>query len=180
MAAGDRRTALRGIALAWLALVASGCASYRVVRTDEGLGDVRRVAVPTLVNASYEPGLELLVTDALRREFARRGGVELVSDPGEADLVVTGTVLPILTNARSLSSIAFALEYTLQMQLALSARRSDGREVSIDPAALNDVELYLTSADVEAERRNRDEALRRLASLLASRVRDSLAERAPQ
>lgn len=172
-----RRLRLAASVCILTAAVSVGCASYRIVRSDEGLGTVRRVAVPTLGNASYEPGLELLVTDALRRELARAGGVELVSDPAQADLVLSGTVLPLKSVARSFSSIAFALEYQMEMQLVLSARRGDGSPVALDPASLREWELYLTSADVEAERRNRDEALRRLAAVIASRVRDSLAER---
>jgi hypothetical protein len=169
-----RRLAAAAIALAVATL--SACSGYRVVRTSEGLGPVRRVAVLTLGNYSIEPGLELMVTDALRREFGRRGGVELVSDPADADLVISGTVRELQVNARSFSSIAFALEYQILMQIALEARRSDGTPVGIDPTAMRDFELYLTSADVEAERRNRDEALRRLSSLMASRVGDSIAE----
>ena len=170
------RRRLPAAATALLVATALGCSGYRVVHTSEGLGPVRRVAVLTLGNYSIEPGLELMVTDALRREFQRRGGVELVSDPADADLVISGTVRELEVNARSFSSIAFALEYQILMQLALEARRSDGTPVGIDPAALRDFELYLTSADVGAERRNRDEALRRLASVMASRVGDSLAE----
>lgn len=154
-----------------------GCGSYRVVRASEGLGDVRRVAVQKLENGSFEAGLDSLVTDALRRELGRRGGVDLVSDPAQADLVLSGRVEELITNARSFSSIAFALEYQIEMQLALRARRTDGSEIALDPSALRDWEVYLTSADVEAERRNREEALRRLAAVLASRVRDSLGER---
>jgi hypothetical protein len=161
------------------AVVASGagCSGYRFVRSSEGLGPVQRVAIQTLQNNSYEPGLDVLVTDALRREFQRRGGATLVSDPAQADLVLAGSVLELQTSARSFSSIAFALEYQVQMQISLTAMRADGSAVAIDPNALFEWELYLTSADVEAERRNRDEALRRLASVLASRVRESLAER---
>jgi Lipopolysaccharide-assembly len=162
------------VAVATLALACSG---YRVVHASEGLGPIKRVAVQTLSNHSYEPGLELLVTEALRRELRRRGGVEVVTDPADADLVLSGAVLELQTNARSFSSIAFALEYQIDMALSLQARRPDGSLIGLDPAALRDWELYLTSADVEAERRNRDEALRRLASVLASRVRDSLADR---
>jgi len=153
------------------------CSGYRVVRASEGLGPVKRVAVQTLVNDSYEPGLDVMVTEALRREMQKRGGVELVSDPAAADLVLSGAVLKVQTNARSFSSIAFALEYQVDMSLSLQARKPDGTLVAIDPAALRDWELYLTSSDVEAERRNRDEALRRLASVLAERVHDSLADR---
>jgi hypothetical protein len=169
-----RRSA--AVATALLVATVSACSGYRVVRTSEGLGSVRRVAVLALGNYSIEPGLDLMVTDALRRDFQSRGGVELVSDPADADLVISGTVRELEVNARSFSSIAFALEYQILMQIALEARRRDGTPVGIDPAALRDIEFYLTSADVEAERRNRDEALRRLASVMASRVGDSLAE----
>lgn len=172
-----RKLRLAAAACALLAALAVGCGSYRVVRASEGLGAVKRVAVRTLANSSFEPGLELLVTDALRRDLQRRGGVDVVSDPAQADLVLSGAVQELRIDARSFSSIAFALEYQLQMQITLEARRRDGSVVAIDPNALRDFELYLTSADVEAERRNRDEALRRLASVLASRVGDSLAER---
>jgi Lipopolysaccharide-assembly len=171
----------RAARLAPLAAIAAwatlACSGYRVVHASEGLGSVKRVAVETLVNDSYEPGLELMVTEALRREMQRRGGVELVKDAGSADLVLSGAVVQVVTAARSFSSIAFALEYQVDMTLALQARRPDGTLIPVDPAALRDWELYLTSSDVEVERRNREEALRRLASVLAERVHDSLADR---
>lgn len=161
------------VAAAW------GCSGYRFVRAKESLGSVRRVAVPTLANRSFEPGLELLVTEALRREFQRRGAL-VVTDPAQADLVLSGTVLEVHTVSRSFSSIAFTLEYQVQMALALSATRPDGTAIPLDWNAQNEWELYLTSADVEAEKRNRDEALRRLAAVLASRVHETLAERLAQ
>jgi hypothetical protein len=164
-----------GLAAVLVAAVA-GCSNYRLVRASDGLGPVRRVAVKQLSNGSYEPGLELMVTEALRREMRRRGAI-LVSDPEQADLVLEGSVQELRVSARSFSSIAFALEYSIEMRLHLFARRSDGTQVRIDPSALREVELYLTSADVEAEHKNRDEALRRLAALLASRVHESLANR---
>ena len=158
-------------------LALAGCGHYRVVHASEGFGPVKRVAVETLVNRSFEPGVDLLMTDALRREMRRRGGIRVVDDPSQADLVLSGNVSDVITNTRSLSSTVFALEYQVEMRLALRAHRTDGADVTLDPAALRDWEVYLTSADVEAERRNREEALRRLASVLASRVGDSLAEK---
>lgn len=171
------KMAARSALLALAVAVGAGCSGYHVVRTSEGLGPVKRVAIQTLHNNSYEPGLEVLMTEALRREFQRRGGATLVSDPAQADLVLAGSVLQLETTVRSFSSIAFALEYQVQMQLALTATRADGSAVVVDPNALFEWELYLTSADVEAGRKNRDEALRRLAAVIASRVRESLAER---
>ena len=62
----------------------------------------QRWRLPTLRNDSYEPGVELLVADALRREFLRRGAFQLTDDPAAADLVVSGSVLPIQTSSTQL------------------------------------------------------------------------------
>ena len=163
--------------IAGVVLAAAGCSNYRLVRTDDSLGPVRRVAVQTLQNHSFEPGIEAMVSDALRREFQRGGGIAVVGDPAQADLVLSGTVLDLVTTARSFSSVAFGLEYQVELRLALTARRADGTQIALDPNALRDWELYLTSADVEAERKNRDEALRRLSMVLAERTREFLSDR---
>jgi hypothetical protein len=159
-----------------VALLASACSSYRFVQRGEGLGSVRRVAVQPLRNESYEPGVEVLVTDALLREFQRHGGLRVVRDPGHADLVLSGAVLSLVTRSRSFSSVELALEFEVEMGLRLTARRADGSGVELDPDLLREWELYLASADVEVERKNRTEAIRRLAALIATRVHDVLAE----
>ena len=83
-----RRLALACVALA---LLVGGC-GYSFVRYGGGLGDVRRVAIRGLVNDSFEPGVEALVSDALTREFRQRGALRLVDDPDAADLVIGGAV----------------------------------------------------------------------------------------
>ena len=50
------------------------------------------------------------------------------------------------------------------------------RGIPIDGRALTESERYLASADVEVARTNKQEALRRLAGLLAARVHDSIYE----
>jgi hypothetical protein len=152
-----------------------GC-GYQFVRYEGGLGQVGSVAIETLANESYEPGVETIVAEALRREFLRRGAVRLTDDVGGADLVLSGRVLPIETVGLSYSSIVLAIEYQLTLSLALQATRGDGTSVPIDPRALRESERYLVSGDVEATRTNREEALRRVAGVLAERVHDALAE----
>lgn len=152
-----------------------GC-GYRPVRYAAGLGDVRSLAIRTLENDSYEPGVEYVVSEALRREFLRRGAVRLIEDPGAADLVLSGSVAGVSTQGRAFSSVLLSLEYELTLDLALRATLRDGREVPLDAASLRESERYLASADVEAQRKNREEAVRRVSSLLAGRVHDALAE----
>jgi hypothetical protein len=163
------------LALALLAI--AGCSGYRVIGARTGLGDVQRVAVEPLLNRSYEPGIERMVTAALVREFQTRGGASVVRNPAGADLVLSGSVRPVVTRSRSFSSVELALEFEVELAVDLVARRADGTVVDIDGSVLRDWELYLASADVEVERKNREEALRRLSTLLAARVHDALSER---
>ncbi len=149
----------------------SGC-GYRLL----GAGDARdlTVSVVTLTNDSVEPGVELTVTRALRRAFLRRAAPRLVSDPSRADLVIRGRVLPLHTRAESFDTVALALEYRVEVTLALDVQDASGTPIRIDPTALKQAELYLASADAEAARKNREEALRRIADVLAGRIHDAI------
>lgn len=163
------------MALAIIQLAASGC-GYQLIHYDEPIENVGSVAIQTFVNESYEPGVEFVVADALRREFLRRGAVVLVDEAVDADLVVSGVVEPLETKTRSFSSIALALEWEVTLRLAVDAEWSDGRRMRLDEDGTQATERYLASADIEATRKNRDEAIRTLASGLASHVHDMLYE----
>jgi outer membrane lipopolysaccharide assembly protein LptE/RlpB len=171
---------VRRIAAILSALVAAiaGC-GYSLVGYDEGFGDIRTVAIQTPSNETYAPGVEYMVADALRREFLRRGAVRLVDDPAAADLVLSGTVQTVRISGRSFSSVVMTLEYEIVMVLDLEAIRADGTPLFVGRRSLEESEYYLASADVEAMRKNRQEALRRVSQVLAQRVHDSLLEAAP-
>jgi hypothetical protein len=154
-----------------------GC-GYTLVGYDGGFGDLKTVAIQTPTNNSFEPGVEYVVADALRREFLRRGAVRIVGDPAAADVVLGGSVREVRTWGRSFSSVVLTLEYELVLTLDLEARRSDGTLLPIGPRSLQEAEFYLASADVEATRKNREEAIRRVSKVLAQRVHDSLFEAA--
>lgn len=166
--------AFGGFALGGLPL--QGC-GYRLVSYQGALGDVRRVSITTLRNDSLAAGYGAVMTEALLKEFQRRGALQVVTDPALADLTIGGRVLPIQAGARSFSSVVLALEYQATVTILLDIRRRDGSLVPIDPGALTQSEIYVASADAEASLTNRNEALRRVASVIASRVHDALFER---
>lgn len=153
----------------------SGC-GYKLIDYQEPPPGFRSVSIRTFRNDSYEPGVEFVVADALRREFLRRGVVALADEASEADLEIAGVVQPIRTRTRSFSSVALALEWEISLILSVYAVRSDGSILEIDDASMRDTERYLASADIEATRKNRDEAMRRMAAVLAARVHDMLYE----
>jgi len=170
--------ALRAALSAALALLAGGCfAGYEIVRYENALGGVRTIAIQSLANESYEPGVDAIVSDALVGEFLRRGALELIDDDAAADLVINGAVEDVVVQSRTFSSIQFALEYAVTLKVRLDVKRRDGTPVEIDDRSLQESELYFASADVETMRKNRVEAMRRVAGILAGRVHDSLFER---
>ena len=132
------------------------------------------IAIQTPRNESYEPGVEYLVADALRREALRRGGPELIEDPAAADLVLSGYVVHVRSLPRGFSSVVLALEYELTVGVVFQARRSDGTELPVDHSRMTETERYLASADVEVQRKNKQEALRRVSAILATRLFDTV------
>jgi hypothetical protein len=158
-----------------LAMLQLGC-GYKLVDYRAAPANFQSISIKTFENNSYEPGIELVVGDALRREFLRRGAVELTENPDEADLVVSGRIPPLVTRSRSFTSVALALEWEVTLALGLQLARRDGSEVTVDARALSDSERYLASADIEATRKNRDEAMRKMAMVLAVRIHDMLFE----
>jgi hypothetical protein len=167
---------LRGIVLAAAALcVAAGC-GYTLVGGAADAPVLGRIAVHTPENGSGHAGIELVVADALRREVLHRAGARLVEQEADADWVVSGRVLPLQVASASLSPVVLSLEYQVQLSLELKARARDGREVKIDPRELRGTERFLSSADAEAQRKNREEAIHRVSRLLAARFLDHLGE----
>jgi hypothetical protein len=157
-----------------LALILAGCGYTQV--GGAGARMLGRVAVHTPENRSGHTGLELVVSDALRREVLRRPGAQLVEDEASADWVVTGRVMALRIEPASLSPVVLTLEYQAQVSLELTARARDGREVKGDSNELRDTERFLSSGDAEAQRKNRDEALHRVSRVIAARFLDHLDE----
>jgi hypothetical protein len=182
--AGDPTPVVYLAAVRWLAATLSifvtasfGC-GYKAVEYGAGIDGIRTLAIETPSNDSYVPGVEYVVADALRREFLRRGAVRLIETPSAADMVLGGRVRNVWSSGRSFSSVEFTLEFQLVMILELEARMRDGTSRPISERSLREVEHYTASADVEATRKNRDEAVRRVSGILAQRVHDSLFEAA--
>jgi hypothetical protein len=155
-------------------LVFAGC-GYHLAAGD--LRKVGSVAIVTPKNEAGEPGLDRMMGDALRRELLRRSGSRYAENPATADVVVSGRVLSVETSARSLSSVVLVLEYETNVVVELEAAR--GEKMVVAATRLQETERHLASADVEAQRKNRDEAVRRVTSVLAARFMDLLGDEVP-
>jgi hypothetical protein len=166
-----------GVVLAAGLGVGSGC-GYRVLQYRGAIPGAETLAIRALANGTLEPGVEAVVLDALRREALQRDGLRLIDDPDAADLVLSGRVRSLSVGPRSFTSVVLSVEYEVVLGLALTVERKGGEPIPIDSRAQIERDRYLASADLEAMRKNRREAIHRLAAVLADRVYDSLYESA--
>lgn len=105
--------------LAFLAAACSACGyQFRVEGAGPTIGgsagvestkDAPRLAVRTLENKSFEPNLEIKLTDYVRYEFSVGSGARVVSDSESADLVLTGQIIGV-----SLPTLSFSQTTTLE------------------------------------------------------------------
>jgi len=101
-----RRNALRQAAglsiVVCLCAVVAGCGyTYATSRLSD---EYTSVAVPAFKNKSFEPNIQILVTNLLIRELQADGRFRIVDDPQSADLVLSGAITGFEAGAISFST----------------------------------------------------------------------------
>lgn len=164
----------------WVAvslLIVSGCGySFVDERAVFGPG-VRSIEIRAFENRSAQPGYEQVIADALSEEFARRGALEPVYAGGHGELLLDGRIEEVRVRPRSFSSVALAVEDTVELRVAVEVRRSGDGSLVWKRDDLRLSELFLSSPDPNVQVSNREQALRRLSALLAERIHDELFQR---
>ncbi len=101
-----RRNALRraaGLCIALLICAAlSGC-GYKYA-TSRLSNDYSTIAIPAFKNKSFEPNIQILVTNLLIRELQVDGRFRIVDAASSADLVLTGAITDFQAQAITLST----------------------------------------------------------------------------
>jgi hypothetical protein len=158
-------------------LIVSGCGySFVDERAVFGPG-VRSIEIRAFENRSAQPGYEQVIADALSEEFARRGALEPVHAGGHGELLLEGRIEEVRVRPRSFSSVALAVEDTVELRVAVEVRRSGDGGLVWKRDDLRLSELFLSSPDPNVQVSNREQALRRLSALLAERIHDELFQR---
>ena len=134
-----------GAALAWvaLALVTAGC-SYS---PSPALfpPHLKTLAVPVLRNGTVEPNLEQEVTEAIVNRFVQDNKLKVVAE-GEADLVLTGTVIKYVNAVFGFNAREQAQEYQVAVTVAITARdRVKNREMWRDDNLVRTTNYFVVS-----------------------------------
>jgi len=163
----SRRTLAAALAAA--CSVWTGACGYRVAgRADALPRSIRTIAIPAFANNTTRYKLTSQLPAAVAREFITRTRYKVVSDPQQADAVLTGAVLRYnyypttydpATNRASAAQLSLVMDLTLQERATgaiLFSRRSlefrERYEVSVNP------DSYFEESDAALARVSRDVA----------------------
>lgn len=162
-------------------MAAAGCGyQFRVEGAGPTIGGTQvaessaphpRMIVKTLENMSFEPNLEVRLTNYLRHEFSSGSGAQVVPDLEAADLVLSGRILAV-----SLPTLSFTQTTTLESRaeviVAIQVQETRTKRVVWQQMARGASEFFVTP-DLQFNRvlQNRalEQASRFIAEDLASR-----------
>lgn len=113
--------------------------------------DVKTIFVPIVRNATTEPGIDIILTEALRDEFERYGVLQVTESRGGADAVLEATIQSINQETRtSTSNTDNALQQATVMIVSAELRRKSGPLLWKNPTILVTKVFGLDSSAVVA------------------------------
>ena len=128
-------------------LTTASCA-YTLVGTGSFLPDyIRIVAIPTFVNRTRRFEVEILITDAVTREFVSRGNFSVVADQPGADAVLSGTITNFTVTPIGLNPNEEASNYLVQITAQVTFRDLVQNQVMFT----NDAFLFRSQFELEAD-----------------------------
>lgn len=158
----------------WLLILAfSGCAGYQLGPVNGLSAGEKSIRIQAFANHTLEPGLTDAVALQLRKEIQKDGTYHLDTQ-GDADLIVTGTILRYLRTEVTLASndILTVRDYRLSLTAQISARERATGKVLIDQS-VNGFTLIRVGSDLTSAER---QAMPLLAQDLARNVTALLTE----
>ena len=131
-----------------LLLLLSGCGYHFVGGRSPFDGELRTIGIGTFANETREIGVEKRVALAIEHEFIVRGPLRVAAEPGEGDLLLTGTVRLAEDRPVAFNRDDEVLIYQTTLALDLELRRRDNGEVVWKTSGLRGVHDYESVASV--------------------------------
>ena len=156
------------IAVGFWLVALSACGYHVAGRADLVPKNIQTIAIPAFANITTRYKLSDLLSAALTREFISRTRYRIVSDPAQADAVLTGSVVnfgayPTILDPKT--GRAAGVQAIVMMQITLRDRATNAvlfsrpnfesrqtYEISVDPKA------YFDESEVAMDRLSRDVA----------------------
>jgi hypothetical protein len=144
---------LKAFATALAAMALCGCVGYRVGSLlPEGIHSVR---VPTFVNRTTEPLLELDTTQAAIRELQKDGSLEVAkSDTADAILEVTLTDYALTPLSYDQEKKTKANEYRMTLTAAVVLRKAGSGDILVESPRVQGEATFFVAGDLTSSKKN--------------------------
>lgn len=146
------------------------CGYHRIQKGTNLPGDIRSISIPVFRNDTYEAGIEVLLTDALKTQFIRSGFV-VVTDTDKADAVVVGTIRSFSNSPIGFSDSQFAVEYRASVKMRIKIVAKNGNVLWEDNNASRTDE-YRVSENIFQSEAEKKKAIERIARDLMADIHD--------
>lgn len=165
----ELRTLSRLFIVIWISMLL-GC-GYQLVGKETHLPPgITSLSIPTFVNQTFEPGIEVPFTQGFLREFIQDRRVKMV-ERDEADSVLEGVIKSFQIYSVSYDRSGTALEYQTTVIIDLTLKKKNGEILWVE-RDLSDSRVYRTSTNILVSESNRTDAIQLLARFMAERVRN--------
>ena len=167
--AGALRTFSMLFLIIWIGMLL-GCGYQMVGKETHVPPGINSIAIPTFVNQTFEPGIEVPFTQGFLKEFIQDRRVKVVGR-NEADSVLEGVIKSFQIYSVSYDRSGIALEYQTTLVIDLTLRKKTG-EILWMEKDLSDSRVYRTSYNILVSESNKAAAIQSLARFMAERIRN--------
>jgi outer membrane lipopolysaccharide assembly protein LptE/RlpB len=128
------------------------------------------IAIPTFKNQTFEPGIEVHITQGFLREFIQDRRVKVVGR-NEADSILEGVIKSFNMFSVSYDQSGLVLEYQTAVVLDLTLKKRTG-EILWMEKDLSETRWYKASSNVLVSESNRTAAIQQVGRFAAERIRN--------
>jgi len=128
------------------------------------------IAIPTFLNQTLEPGIEVPFTQGFLREFINDRRVRVV-DRGGADSVLEGVIKSFDIYSVAYDRSGIAIEYQTTVVIDLVLKKQNG-EVLWKEQDFSETRWYRTSMSVLISESNKAAAIQQIGRFMAERIRN--------
>lgn len=149
-----------------------GCLGYHIGPVKPAaLRDIHTIAVPTFVNRTLHPRIEVLVTGTVIKQFQQDGTFQIAGDD-QADAILRAEIVDInRAPARSVrGNVLATTEFTLAMRVKYKLVGRDGHPLGAEGVAVGTTSFFVGTDVVTDERQALPLATEQLATQLVSQL----------
>jgi hypothetical protein len=161
--------------VASLGVSAGGCGYALAGRGNALPPHIKIIGVPGLTNLSTTPGIEEVISREIRTEMSGRGGVRVLPEEGNADGVLTGSIVSVdlrpvvVSDARTVSQVTLIVVANVEFK-----DKKDGKVLWANPRVITqetyNVDAAANAVDAAALFRQDANAMQRLAKVVARSI----------